>query len=184
MENREEYNRLREESDNTELLRRMVANMNGEICANCGGKECIEYHHIVPLALGGTNRLTNYVALCHRCHMAAHYGRKITDYRNKKVSGRPHKVDDETMNEAFKLYLLGKIGASECKNMLNMSKKCKIADMSAFKAYKRERGIKSHRNNIDIIRKRRGYIKPGQTSGYIEYTDGTIESLTYEEYMM
>jgi len=182
-ENTSNYEELRKEWANG--LTRVMAKMSlGEVCYNCGSGEAIELHHIVPLKVGGTNNISNIAVLCHRCHMAIHFGQDVRQYKNKKIGGRPHKVDDETMNEAFKLYLLGKIGASECKNMLNISEKCKIADMSAFKAYKRERGIKSHRNNIDIIRKKRGYIKPGQTSGYIEYTDGTIENLTYEEYMM
>ena len=182
-EERANYEELRKEWANG-LARVMAKTSLGEVCYNCGSSEGIELHHIVPLRCGGTNNISNIAVLCHRCHMAVHHGQNIHQYGNKTNGGRPHKADDETMNKAFQLYLLGKIGASDCKRMLKISENCKIADMSVFKEYKKDRGIKKHRNNIDIIRKKRGYIKPGQTSGYIEYEDGTIENLTYEEYIV
>ena len=41
-------------------------------CANCGSKKDLKYHHIVPLAVGGSNLLTNFVCLCDICHKAVH----------------------------------------------------------------------------------------------------------------
>ena len=58
----------------------------GNICVNCGSTDGIEYHHIVPLFVGGQENETNIVPLCHRCHKAAHYGRNIQNY--VKVYGR------------------------------------------------------------------------------------------------
>ena len=52
--------------NNNEKFRDEVKHWYGDICANCGSSESIEYHHIVPLALGGTNRITNFAPLCHK----------------------------------------------------------------------------------------------------------------------
>lgn len=43
-----------------------------EECVNCGSTTDIEYHHIVPLIRGGTNKITNIVPLCVECHGAVH----------------------------------------------------------------------------------------------------------------
>ena len=40
-------------------------------CINCG-KEAIEQHHIIPLALGGNNIESNKVWLCSECHAVVH----------------------------------------------------------------------------------------------------------------
>lgn len=42
-------------------------------CYNCGSTENLNYHHIIPLALGGNNILTNIAVLCGRCHWAVHH---------------------------------------------------------------------------------------------------------------
>lgn len=41
-------------------------------CGNCGATENLQIHHIVPLASGGTNRITNLVRLCCDCHANTH----------------------------------------------------------------------------------------------------------------
>ena len=43
-------------------------------CGCCESVENLEYHHIVPIALGGSNLLTNYVCLCNNCHKTMHTG--------------------------------------------------------------------------------------------------------------
>lgn len=43
-------------------------------CYNCGATENLNYHHIIPLALGGNNILTNVAVLCGKCHWAVHHG--------------------------------------------------------------------------------------------------------------
>ena len=50
-------------------------NLIGLKCANCESIEGLEYHHIIPLSLGGSNLLSNYVCLCYKCHALMH-GRK------------------------------------------------------------------------------------------------------------
>ena len=41
------------------------------MCINCG-KEALELHHVVPLALGGNDIETNKVWLCSYCHSLIH----------------------------------------------------------------------------------------------------------------
>ncbi|NHC43130.1 hypothetical protein G6549_24860 [Bacillus sp. MM2020_1] len=46
-------------------------------CANCGSKTDLHIHHIVPLEPFGTNRITNLVRLCEKCHSFAHGNEKL-----------------------------------------------------------------------------------------------------------
>ena len=152
----------------------------GKVCFNCGGTESIELHHIVPLRLGGTNNLSNIVVLCHRCHMAAHHGRHIQEYTTKNFKGgRPHNVTNEELDEALTEFLSGQIGASECKRLLGLSKKTKIGDMSYYKKFLKNKGIKSFRNNIDIIRCKRGDVREGDKVGTITYINGNTENIYF-----
>lgn len=49
-----------------------------ERCANCGGADQLEWHHMIPAALGGTAEPENMVCLCKDCHEAVTaYQRKI-----------------------------------------------------------------------------------------------------------
>lgn len=176
--NTEEYIKLREEWSSG-LIRTMAETRLGEVCYNCGGKEDIELHHVVPLKLGGTNNLSNIVVLCHKCHMASHYGRHIRDYQNKKVTGRPHKVSDEELRQAFDDYVHGRIGTKECKERIKMAKSCKISDMKFYKKFLKDIGVKQVKNNIDIILNKRGRIREGDDAGYIVYINGNVENIYY-----
>ena len=98
-------------------FKRKVIEENGACCANCGSAEAIEYHHIVPVLLGGTNRITNIIPLCHRCHEAAHRGRHIAEYRNLKRTGRKTKLSDEEAFKVFDLYIDGQIGNKRCREL-------------------------------------------------------------------
>jgi len=55
-----------------ERMRYALAQSKPQECANCGSAYHLELHHIVPIALGGTNRLANLVMLCEPCHGKAH----------------------------------------------------------------------------------------------------------------
>lgn len=68
-------------------------------CMNCtasGSDVTLDVHHIVPRGQAGSNRLSNMVVLCRRCHDAAH-----------RKGLAPHvKFDNGAMdNEAFGLYV-------------------------------------------------------------------------------
>ena len=49
-------------------------------CYNCGATDNLNYHHIVPLALGGNNVLTNIAVLCGKCHWTVHHGDTDGEY--------------------------------------------------------------------------------------------------------
>lgn len=42
-------------------------------CVNCGSEKDIMFHHIVPLALGGNDIVSNIVPLCTDCHYLIHH---------------------------------------------------------------------------------------------------------------
>ena len=44
------------------------------ICSVCGAKENLELHHILPLAMGGSNDIDNMMVLCHEHHVEIHAG--------------------------------------------------------------------------------------------------------------
>lgn len=53
-------------------MRNDVLARHGGQCANCGTKEELEVHHVVPLSRGRTNRRTNLLTVPQTCHNGAH----------------------------------------------------------------------------------------------------------------
>lgn len=49
---------------------RFAWNHQKERCALCGETDRLEWHHMIPAALGGTAEPENMVCLCHGCHQA------------------------------------------------------------------------------------------------------------------
>ena len=45
----------------------------GRVCVNCGSTDDLNYHHIVPLSMGGQDVISNMVCLCGKCHDLIHY---------------------------------------------------------------------------------------------------------------
>lgn len=43
------------------------------VCVVCGAKDKLELHHIIPLAMGGTNKIDNLMVLCHDHHVEIHH---------------------------------------------------------------------------------------------------------------
>lgn len=102
---------LRNEFKSKKFRDNMIKEL-GNVCVNCGSEEHIHYHHIVPLIMGGTNRLTNIVPLCEDCHGKIHIGTSyecarigIKKAREKKGynEGRPKKFTKEELDNAVKL---------------------------------------------------------------------------------
>lgn len=50
----------------------------GRKCCNCSKDTNLEYHHIIPLSLGGNDVLSNYCCLCYECHSLIHFGKRKT----------------------------------------------------------------------------------------------------------
>lgn len=57
-----------------------------ERCANCGSTERLEWHHMIPVALGGTAEPENMICLCHECHqdVTAYHRRIMPEIMNKR----------------------------------------------------------------------------------------------------
>jgi hypothetical protein len=53
-------------------LRRAVRQRDGHACRNCGATKAdglrLSVHHLIPVALGGRDELSNLLLLCSRCH--------------------------------------------------------------------------------------------------------------------
>lgn len=87
-------------------VNKKIQNVVGNICCNCGETDHIEYHHIVPLALGGNDIESNIVPLCHVCHMAAHHGRNINHYFGSfNKGGIPATATIEGDSHIFDMYI-------------------------------------------------------------------------------
>ena len=69
-----------------ETIRQRVMARDGYRCVDCGGKEELEVHHIVPLAEGGTNTPDNLITLCKRCHR-----RRTREFMKRRMKHRKHK---------------------------------------------------------------------------------------------
>lgn len=153
----------------------------GNICANCGSAESIEYHHIVPLVLGGNDTESNMVALCHKCHKAAHCGRHINHYRNTTNMGRKSKIDKEYAYPYMDKYINGEIGNKKLMQVLGYSG-ISPKKISCYIKYLDEHQIKSVKNTIDLVATThsRG-LEEGVIVGEIEYIDGRKEPITYKD---
>lgn len=93
----------------------------GTKCCNCGSKEDLQYHHIVPTELGGNDILSNMCCVCGNCHHKIHFGKskninhsyliKEGIKKSSKKSGRKYgqldKMTDE-LREDIKTYLNNK----------------------------------------------------------------------------
>lgn len=172
---------LREDTLSPAFKKNVVEKL-GAACACCGSTDGIEYHHIVPLFLGGTNKLSNIVPLCSQCHKAAHYGQHKNKYRKTTHNGRKPKMPYENACEIFNLYADGLIGTKKCKQMLGYAKSSKLTDLVSYKKFLNENGIVFVKNNIDIICANcPDGIKNGQIVGCKLYDDGHSELMYYHE---
>lgn len=123
---------------------------HGKRCVNCGSDEQIVFHHIVPLADGGTNCITNIVPLCWLCHQKAHGSVNIRErYKAEKSGRKPKQLNN--IEENVQRYINCEIGSNELKELLGMPKGSHLADSKAFTYYLNSIGIKSLTNNVDIL---------------------------------
>ena len=49
-------------------VRQFVLNRDNFQCRSCGSREHLEVDHIIPLAKGGANDLSNLQTLCYKCN--------------------------------------------------------------------------------------------------------------------
>lgn len=61
--------------------RSYVLNRDEHTCQTCGATENLTIDHIIPLAEGGTNDISNFQTLCQSCN--SRKGRRMSD-RNQR----------------------------------------------------------------------------------------------------
>lgn len=109
----------------------------GTICCNCGesNPEKIQYHHIVPLSLGGKDILSNIVAICEKCHSKIHsitYNGAMSHSeltkqgleaarKKGRVGGRPA-TDKDKLATAAKLYSANEMSVKAICETVGVSK--------------------------------------------------------------
>jgi hypothetical protein len=162
-------------------FRKELKNKLGNNCCNCGRSDHIEYHHIVPVVYGGTNKLSNIVPICVECHYKAHTksnAEGIINAKEKGIVGRRHKLTYEECFPYIVDYIYGRIGKKEFKARCEYSEKYKLDKCSYIERYKKENGIKSFKNIIDIVSVK-GKLTDDKYVGYIEFENGKRRELYY-----
>lgn len=162
-----EFNRQRFK---TELQKKL-----GSKCINCESEVDVEYHHVVPLALGGTNKITNIVPLCHVCHQIAHGSKNIRVLRRSEHTGRKRLPPPNDYEKILNDYLHGFFGRRECEEKLGLSTGDKLTDKWYFKEYLEKYGIKKFKNKIDILSQKKCQNRDysDKEMARIEYENGT-----------
>lgn len=177
---KETLRQMRLESNRPSFRKNLVETF-GNKCANCGSEMYVEYHHIVPLAVGGTNRITNFVPLCHNCHELVHGVKNIRVINRIEKTGRKRKIPENYI-ELIDKYLNGDIGRKECEKLLGLTKSSKLSDKIYFKEYLQNKGIVSYKNRVDMIncKKYKHRDHAGEILSKITFLDGT-EKIRYVE---
>ena len=148
------YKKMRQEFAK-DSFRKMLKDKLGDKCANCGSKDLVEYHHVVPLVHGGTNNLGNIVPLCHECHLKAHDKHNHGDtYKKAKEDGRvgrKHKMSYKECLPYLEAYFSNKIGAFEFKGKCKFKPGTKLSNIGYVKHCKKEHNIEHFYNNVDLL---------------------------------
>lgn len=177
----EEYKALKTEF-NRSSFKKLLKSEKGKVCVCCGNAEGIEYHHILPLRLGGDNRLSNIQPICYSCHKVIHGGIVHKMYRKENQGGRKRVQPPKDYENILNRYITGEIGLAECKTLLGMEQQMKMGDKWWYKEYLKSHNIKTFRNNIDIINAN-GVMAQGREVSYVVYVDNTKEVHTSDVYM-
>ena len=149
-----EYKRLRNEF-NRDSFKKILREKLGTRCVNCDSDLDIDYHHIVPLALGGTNRISNIAPLCYFCHQKTHGSVNIKTIFRSQNTGRPRKKLPDNYEEILWDYMYGKIGRLECQEKLGVLGESKLTDKDFFKEFLRKNEIKQYKNRVDMLKTKR-----------------------------
>ena len=157
------------------LFRQALKERHGTKCYVCG-ETPVEYHHLIPLWLGGEDTLENRIALCHYHHMQIHGAAGKRWYSG---GGRPLKPIPRDYESVLDSYFSCKIGLKRCRETLSLGSKTHLSDKSWYKDYIIKHGISKHRNNVDtLFKKHNGDMKGiplDREIGYVRYQDGKTD---------
>ena len=145
------YEELRYEF-NTPSFKQKLKEEKGCKCIYCGCEDEIEFHHIIPLSLGGDNRLSNIIPLCRTHHFLAH-NKCVVEGKEHKPKGRKPKyiLPDEKI-EILHRYFNNEIGTKETKELLGLSPKNKSTLDRMKEEYKTMFNVPSDfYNNVDLL---------------------------------
>lgn len=67
-------------------------------CSKCGSSKFVQVHHIVPLSKGGSNKVSNLILLCRKCHLIEH---KKYDFGSNEVKRLSLQKKIEIINYAI-----------------------------------------------------------------------------------
>lgn len=140
---------------NRESFRKVLDDCIPKVCCNCGRTEGIQYHHIVPLKFGGTNKITNIVPLCGSCHTATHFGRHISKCKNNTNNGRsPISELNQETEEIMWSWAKGEISTKECEGILGITARySRLSDRVIYRQFIKKNGIMKIRNIRGVIEK-------------------------------
>jgi len=191
VEDREKFERIRQEFSSRGFRSRLDAILPQE-CFYCGTKENLMYHHLVPVANGGDNRINNIICVCEEHHKAIHYKTHTLsseNFKNGKKWGCPKTPPPENYEYFIRKYLRGDIGVKDFWKLLKLpeNKRMKISEKWWFKEFLKEHNIISYKNNMERIK-----TNPKRMSGksmaakvvfksgnsYVKYKSGRTEFVT------
>ena len=104
-------------------------------CCNCGSTSDLQYHHIIPISIGGKDINSNICCLCYDCHYKLHHdgkGSKVANYSEliKKGQARARlkgKVPGRIGNEITVIWSNGRKlktkNVNEVAKLLNLNKR-------------------------------------------------------------
>lgn len=154
----------------------------GCTCVNCGSQENIEYHHIVPLCMGGTNRMTNIVPVCKNCHVAIH---GEAEYRKLAFKNACKKVKPtfEEFDKVLRDYADCKIDLETTKNLLGVGPKRGLSNKKEYKMFLYRNKIKKIVNHVGQFISSENWPPKSKNAlvGYILYENGETKQIFAKE---
>ena len=135
----------------------------------------------MPIVYGGTNKSTNIVPLCIKCHYKAHSRSNVEGLekaKKNKTVGRKHSIPYEICYPFIVDYIYGRIGKKEFKIKCGYSEKYKLDKCSYIEKYKKDNDIASFKNTIDVVIAN-GKLEKDKYVGYIKFNNGKKQELYY-----
>lgn len=171
---------------NKQFVRALYEHYDGaKQCLGCGEPiDKPEWHHIVPVAVGGQDRITNIVPLCHACHSAITFMKPVQEYMREgyeaskeyKTIGRKPEIpenSDAILEDYFRCRIPKSVAAER------LGKSGHFVESRFYIDYKKSRDIVESRNNIDLRMSIHGRIETGENVGYVKYADGRVEKFVF-----